>query len=135
MNLKLIRLQRHLSQEVLAKLSGLNVRTIQRIENGNSASVESLKCLAAALDIDVADLSNNIDTSDTDKVSAINMLKYQANHIFYLLSVALIFVVVAANAVTAGANSFGALLYLMAGGCLVISAYKMVKHRLGMSYE
>jgi hypothetical protein len=31
---------------------GLKVRTIQRIKNGHKASFESLKCLAAALDVD-----------------------------------------------------------------------------------
>jgi dihydrofolate reductase len=46
MILKQLRLSRHLSQEQLAQMSGLNVRTIQRIESGHSASVESLKCLA-----------------------------------------------------------------------------------------
>lgn len=37
-------------------MSGLNVRTIQRIESGHHASVESLKCLAAALEVDISTL-------------------------------------------------------------------------------
>ena len=53
MILKEIRLSRHLSQEQLAEMSGLNVRTIQRIESGANASVESKKCLAAALDVTI----------------------------------------------------------------------------------
>ena len=57
MILKQLRLSRHLSQEQLAQMSGLNVRTIQRIESGHKASVESLKCLAAVLDVDVPTLS------------------------------------------------------------------------------
>ncbi|NHZ66735.1 helix-turn-helix domain-containing protein [Massilia genomosp. 1] len=57
MILKQLRLSRHLSQEQLAQMSGLNVRTIQRIESGHKASVESLKCLAAALDVAVATLN------------------------------------------------------------------------------
>ena len=51
--LKQLRLSRHLSQEQLADMSGLNVRTIQRIESGQKASVESMKCIAATLDIDI----------------------------------------------------------------------------------
>ncbi|WP_100640673.1 helix-turn-helix domain-containing protein [Alteromonas facilis] len=51
--LKPLRISRHLSQEQLAQMSGLNVRTIQRIESGQKASVESLKCIAAALDVDI----------------------------------------------------------------------------------
>ena len=54
--LKQIRLSRRLSQEQLAEMAGLNVRTIQRIESGSNASVESLKCLAAALDVDIQTL-------------------------------------------------------------------------------
>jgi transcriptional regulator with XRE-family HTH domain len=37
-----LRLQRGWSQEQLAELSGLSIRTIQRIERGQTASVESL---------------------------------------------------------------------------------------------
>ena len=54
MILKELRISRHLSQQQLADMSGLNVRTIQRIESGKNASTESLKCLAAALDVDIA---------------------------------------------------------------------------------
>lgn len=57
MNLKQLRISRRLSQEQLAEMSGLNVRTIQRIESGANASVESQKCLAAALDIDIDTLN------------------------------------------------------------------------------
>jgi transcriptional regulator with XRE-family HTH domain len=57
MILKQLRLTRHLSQEHLAQMSGLNVRTIQRIESGQNASVESLKCLASALNVDIETLN------------------------------------------------------------------------------
>ena len=57
MILKQLRLSRNLSQEQLAQMSGLNSRTIQRIESGHKASVESLKCIAAALEVDISTLS------------------------------------------------------------------------------
>jgi transcriptional regulator with XRE-family HTH domain len=57
MILKQLRLSRLLSQEQLAQMSGLSVRTIQRIESGHSASLESLKCLASALEVDVSTIS------------------------------------------------------------------------------
>ena len=57
MILKELRISKHLSQEQLAQMSGLNVRTIQRIESGKNASLESLKCLASALDVDVPTLN------------------------------------------------------------------------------
>ncbi len=44
------------SQEELAIASGLNLRTIQRIESEAAASLQSKKALAAALDIDIHDL-------------------------------------------------------------------------------
>ncbi len=57
MILKELRISRHLSQEQLAQMSALNVRTIQRIESGSNASIESLKSLAAALEVDIATLT------------------------------------------------------------------------------
>lgn len=57
MILKQLRIGRHLSQEQLAQMSGLNVRTIQRIESGHNASLESLKCLASALEVDIETLN------------------------------------------------------------------------------
>lgn len=56
MILKQLRLSRSLSQEQLAQMSGLNVRTIQRIESGHKASTESLKCLAAVLEVELSTL-------------------------------------------------------------------------------
>jgi transcriptional regulator with XRE-family HTH domain len=51
-----MRLERGWSQQQLADLSGLNVRTIQRIENGQSASLESFKALGAAFNVDFSRL-------------------------------------------------------------------------------
>ena len=50
------RKQRSWSQDELAIASGLNLRTIQRIESEGSASLQSRKALAAALEFDVQDL-------------------------------------------------------------------------------
>ncbi len=57
MILKQLRLSRLLSQEQLAQMSGLSVRTIQRIESGHTPSLESLKCLASVLEIEVSTLT------------------------------------------------------------------------------
>jgi transcriptional regulator with XRE-family HTH domain len=57
MILKELRISRHISQEQLAQMSGLNVRTIQRIESGSNASLESLKCIAAVLEVDISTLN------------------------------------------------------------------------------
>jgi len=57
MILKQLRISRRYSQEQLAHMSGLNVRTIQRLESGANASLESQKCLAAALDVNIETLN------------------------------------------------------------------------------
>src|SRR5471030_3246940 len=69
-----LRLQRGWSQEQLAEISGLSVRTIQRIERGQTASVESLKSLGAVFEIDFSalkepDMSEPTSQSASQKVS------------------------------------------------------------------
>ena len=66
MILKQLRIGRYLSQEQLAQMSGLNVRTIQRIESGQNASLESLKSLASALEVDIETLNQETFTMDKD---------------------------------------------------------------------
>jgi len=44
------------SQEELARHSGLSTRTIQRIESGQKAGLESLKCLAAVFETSISAL-------------------------------------------------------------------------------
>ena len=44
------------SQDELAIASGLNLRTIQRIENEATASLQSMKALASAFDMNIHDL-------------------------------------------------------------------------------
>lgn len=62
-----LRLQRGWSQEQLAHISGLNVRTIQRIERGQAPSLESKKSLAAAFEVQLATFDNKIDVVSTDQ--------------------------------------------------------------------
>ena len=54
--IKAQRAQRAWSQEHLAEVSGLGLRTIQRIEKTGAASYESARSLAAVFEIDVAEL-------------------------------------------------------------------------------
>lgn len=49
--LRELRTARQWSQEQLASLSGLNLRTIQRLESGARISMESLRALAAVLEV------------------------------------------------------------------------------------
>ena len=52
-----LRLNKGWSQEQLATLCNLSVRTIQRIERGQKPSLETLNALAAVFEIEVADLT------------------------------------------------------------------------------
>ena len=62
-----LRIEQGLSQEQLASMAGVSVRTLQRIERGANASSETLKCLAAVLETDFSALRNGQDmTSATD---------------------------------------------------------------------
>jgi XRE family transcriptional regulator, regulator of sulfur utilization len=49
-----LRLQRGWSQEHLAELVGVSVRTIQRIERGYSPGLETSKALASVFEVDVS---------------------------------------------------------------------------------
>lgn len=48
-----LRLKKGWSQEQLATLTGLNVRTIQRIERGQPPSLESKRALASVFEVDI----------------------------------------------------------------------------------
>ena len=74
MIIKKLRLQRGWSQEQLAQLSGISTRTIQRMEQGQKASVESLKSLAAVFDVNFDELQQepeamNIPINQSSNVS------------------------------------------------------------------
>jgi transcriptional regulator with XRE-family HTH domain len=56
MMIRKLRIQRAWSQEQLAEFSGLSIRTVQRVEQGQVASLETLKSLAAVFEVSVTDL-------------------------------------------------------------------------------
>jgi transcriptional regulator with XRE-family HTH domain len=60
-----LRLQHDWSQQQLAELSGLSVRTIQRIERGQPASTETLKSLASIFEIDFSELTKEPDMNSS----------------------------------------------------------------------
>ena len=69
MIIRKLRLEKGWSQEQLAEISGLSVRTIQRIERGKNPSLESLKSLAAVFETEVSDLKMEADMSNQAKIS------------------------------------------------------------------
>ncbi len=51
--IKRLRAERHWSQEELAIAAGLSSRTIQRLETESKGSVQSIKSIASALEVDM----------------------------------------------------------------------------------
>ena len=60
--------ERHWSQEHMAELAGVALRTIQRVENGEKASQETVLALAAAFNVDAMALS--VDAEEEAKQAA-----------------------------------------------------------------
>ena len=56
---KKLRTAENWSQEQLSEACGLSLRTIQRLENGGNASIESVRALAAAFGVDPNELMLN----------------------------------------------------------------------------
>ncbi|MES1189649.1 MAG: helix-turn-helix domain-containing protein [Steroidobacter sp.] len=65
-----LRLQRGWSQQQLAELSGLSTRTIQRLEGGQRASVETLKSLAAVFEIEFSSLQEEPEMNESTTPTA-----------------------------------------------------------------
>jgi len=69
MSVRKLRLEKSWSQEQLAEICNLSVRTIQRIERGQKPSLESLKALSAAFDTDVTYITKETDMSKQSNIS------------------------------------------------------------------
>jgi transcriptional regulator with XRE-family HTH domain len=97
-----LRLQRGWSQEHLALLSGLSVRTIQRIEQDHKPSLESLKSLAAVFEIPILqlqmepDMNNEINISREEKkaLQYVRDLKGFYSHVMsYVAVISMLFMI------------------------------------------
>jgi transcriptional regulator with XRE-family HTH domain len=102
-----LRVQRGWSQEQLAELSGLSVRTVQRLERGQTASPESLKAIASVFEIDFSRLKEpDMDAPITAGVGADEALafahvrKLKGFYIHLAYYVVIISGLVVANALT-----------------------------------
>ena len=60
-----LRLQRGWTQDQLAEFAGVSVRSVQRIERGAEASLETRKALAAVFEVDLITLQNGADPMET----------------------------------------------------------------------
>ncbi len=102
MIIRKLRLKHGWSQEQLADLSGLNIRTIQRIERGQKPSLESLKSLAAVFETNVSELqqepemTNEVKITDEEQVviDRVRAIKGFYSHLMtYVMVIVLLFAI------------------------------------------
>ena len=70
---KLLREQKNLTQTELAEKSGLSLRTIQRIESGQSLKGFTLKAIAQTLETEPENLFSKEENIQTDRAKLINL--------------------------------------------------------------
>jgi len=106
MSVRKYRLEKGWSQEQLAHMSGLSVRTVQRIEQGQRAGLESLKCLAAVFETNISELikeepmqeekTSNSKLKNRDEEEAIDYVKnlkgFHMNWMAYLVVISGLFI-------------------------------------------
>ena len=133
-----LRLQRGWSQQQLAELSGLNVRTIQRIEKGQEPSVESLKSLAAVFNVEFSTLKEQgmdnavSETQSAEEILAFNQVRklkgFYIHLAQYVLVVALLAVI---NALTTP-NRWWVQWVVMGWGIGVFFHWLQISERFGL---
>ncbi|MDR9839686.1 MULTISPECIES: helix-turn-helix domain-containing protein [Herbaspirillum] len=79
--IKFFRELRHWSQEQLGEISGLSVRTIQRIETGEASSPESRRALARAFEFEDIDALNKSFLISSPEELAAEKEKFDRDHV------------------------------------------------------
>ncbi|NOR76755.1 MAG: helix-turn-helix domain-containing protein, partial [Draconibacterium sp.] len=121
-DIKKMRLERHWSQDQLAEMSGLNIRTIQRIENGENAGLESLKSLAAVFETNIA---------DSNKKEEMEQLRKEEEYVqnvkgFYkLLAIAILSLVVPFILAVSDSSNWSVFLWILLSWVVLIGIYSL----------
>ena len=66
MMIKRLREKKSWSQEQLAQMAGVSLRTIQRVEAGNRASLETLRSLASVFEVELTTLTEQVMVIDKE---------------------------------------------------------------------
>ena len=124
-DIKKMRLERHWSQEQLADMSGLSIRTIQRIENGENAGLESLKALAAVFETNIAD-SNKEAEQEQIKKEEKYVQKVRGFYLLLALAVVnlVIFFLIAIN--DSDLESWGVFVYILVMWIFFLGIYSFI---------
>jgi transcriptional regulator with XRE-family HTH domain len=133
-----LRLQRGWSQQQLAELSGLNVRTIRRIEKGQEPSVESLKSLAAVFNVDFSTLKeqgmDNVisESQSAEEILAFNQVRKLKGFYIHLAQYVLVIAVLTViNALTTP-NRWWVQWVIMGWGVGVFFHWLQISERFGL---
>ena len=133
-----LRLQRGWSQQQLAELSGLNVRTIQRIEKGQEPSVESLKSLAAVFNVEFSTLKeqgmDNVisESQSAEEILAFNQVRKLKDFYIHLANYVLVIAVLTiVNALTTP-NRWWVQWVVMGWGVGVFFHWLQISERFGL---
>jgi transcriptional regulator with XRE-family HTH domain len=122
-----LRLQQGWSQEQLADMSGVSVRTIQRLEQGKPAAVETLKSLGAVLNVSFHELRTDamdntesydeiqrpIQKLDTDELLALRYARKLRG--FYVHAIQFCFVIIVMAVINYFTSSYPWVLWTVFG--------------------
>ena len=125
MTLRTRRIQKGWSQEQLAQLCGLSLRTIQRFEKGENASLETLNSLAAVFEVPTQDLQTppaaEVDGSATRDKKKLRRARRQVRNLkgFYvhLLIYGLVIALLGTINLFSASSSFWAIWPALGWGC------------------
>jgi len=121
-DIKEMRLERHWSQDQLAEMSGLSIRTIQRIEYGENAGLESLKSLAAVFEINIV---------DSDKKQEMEQIRKEEEYVqgvkgFYkLFAIAILSLVVPLMLAISDSTNWSIFLWLALSWIVLLGIYSL----------
>lgn len=121
-DIKKMRLDRHWSQDQLAEMSRLSIRTIQRIENGENAGLESLKSLAAVFEINIA---------DSDKKEEMEQIRKEEEYVqnvkgFYkLFAIAILSLLVPFILALSDSSNWNIFLWILLSWAVIIGIYSL----------
>ena len=121
-DIKKMRLERHWSQDQLAEMSGLSIRTVQRIENGENAGLESLKSLAAVFETNIADSDKKVEMEQIRKEE-----EYVQNvkGFYKLLAVAILSLVVPFILAVSDSSNWNVFLWILLSWGVLLGVYSL----------
>lgn len=119
-DIKEMRQERHWSQDQLAEMSGLSRRTIQRIENGENAGLESMKALAAVFEINIVDRD-----AEMEQVRIEEEYVQKIKGFYNLLAVAAISLLVPLILVITDTSNWQVLLWLSLSWAVLLVVYSL----------